>query len=401
MNVKRRIRWKWVAVIAVVVLVIVGGIVGELTKKVPIRAAKATQRSIAAYVEERARTSLPHIYHITMPMQGRVLPIDVLEGERVETGQIVVRLEDLDWQETALQVGDIVTAVDNWRKASEAQVKASKIRQEFTKWEYEKNKKLVGESAVSERQERDSRRRYLDSNVQIESSLAMFHATQAIQSIVHLLPSYVTRNLIRTQVRSPVSGTVLKRHVWNEKVMTPGAPLLDIGDLTQLEVTADILTEEAVRIQSGDRVDIFGEALGDKPVKGIVRLVEPEAFKKISSLGVEEQRVAVRISFAEGTLETLKKSGRTLGLSYQVRVRVITDEKTDVLSVPRTALFRGTDGGWQLYRIKNGRANLSHVGVGLMNDHEVEVVSGLTPGETVIVAPESSISDGTRVAAME
>lgn len=398
---KRSVRWVWVVVISVVVLAVVGGIVSEVTKEVPIRMAAATRGNIAAYVEERARTSLPHIYHITMPMEGRVLPIAVQEGEMVETGQLVVRLEDIDLQETALQVKDVVVAMDNWRNAAEAQVKASKIRQEFTKWEYEKNQKLVKKSAVSERQERDSKRNYLDSNVQIESSQAMFYATEAFQSIVHLLPSYVMRNLVRTQVRSPVTGTVLKRHVWNEKVMTPGESLLDIGDLTKLEVTADILTEEAVGIQPGDRVEIFGQALGSKPVQGSVRLVEPEAFKKVSSLGVEEQRVAVKISFAKGTLDDLKKSGRSLGLRYRVRVRVITDEKKDALIVPRTALFRGMDGGWEVYRVDQGRARLTGVDVGLMNDHVAEIVSGVTADDRVIIAPESSISDGTRVAAMD
>ncbi|MFH1985236.1 MAG: efflux RND transporter periplasmic adaptor subunit [Pseudomonadota bacterium] len=398
---KRQIRWGWVVAVAVVALAIVGGIVSEATKKVPIRAATATLGSIAAYVEERARTSLPHIYHITMPMQGRVLPIAVLEGEEVKTGDIVVRLEDIDLQETALQVKDIVLAMDNWRKAAEAEVNASKNMQAFAQWEYEKDQTLVKKSAVSERQERDSKRRYLDSNLQIESSQAMFHATVAFQSIVHMLPSYVTRELIRTQVRSPVDGTVLKRHVWNEKVMTPGEPLLDIGDLSKLEVTADILTEEAARVQPGDRVEIFGDALGHAPVQGSVRLVEPEAFKKVSSLGVEEQRVAVKIAFAKGTLEELNQSGRSLGLSYRVRVRLITDEKKNALSVPRTALFRGIDGGWQVYRVNQGKASLTPVTVGLMNDQTAEIISGVAAGEKVIIAPESSISDGTRVESMD
>jgi HlyD family secretion protein len=237
--------------------------------------------------------------------------------------------------------------------------------------------------------------------VKIEESQSMYHATEAFYSIVQLIPGYVARNLERTVVKSPVSGTVLRRHVWNEKVMSAGAPLLDLGDLSTLEITADILTEEAVRIQAGDRVEIFGEAIGGTPIQGSVRLVEPEAFKTMSSLGVEQQRVAVRISFAQGSLETLKQSGRDLGLFYRVRVRVFTDEKERALRVPRTALFRGIDGGWQLYRVDKGRANLVNVGVGLMNDHQAEIIEGLKTGETVIIAPESSISDGTRVAAME
>ncbi len=396
-----RRRWVWIAVITGAILIVVMGIINEKTKKSPIRAAMTVEGKIRSYVEERARTSLPHIYHITMPLQGRVLPIGVEEGEAVKPGDIVVRLEDIDWQDTAIQVKEIVGAVENWVLAVDAQVKASEIRRDFTKWEWEKNEKLLKSSAVSERKERDSKRWYLDSTVKIEESQAMRHMSKAFQEIVELLPAYVKRNLERTLVRSPVAGTILKRHVWNEKVMTPGEPLLDIGNLEELEVTADVLTEDAVRIQPGDKVEIFGEAVGDVPLSGTVRLVEPEAFTKISSLGVEEQRVAVKIAFSEGTLEALKKSGRTMGLRYRVRVRVITDEKPKVALIPRTALFHGIDGNWQLYRVSEGRARLTNVTVGLMNDYDAEILSGVQVGETVVVAPESSIADGTKVAVME
>ncbi len=394
---KSKKQWIWIGVIAALVMSVLFAIVSGTNKKSLVRTAVTTEGIIKTYVEERARTSLPHIYHVTMPLQGRVLPIAVEEGDEVKTGEVVVRLEDVDWQDTTRQVQDILVAVDNWIQAAEAQVKANRIRQDFTKWEWEKNEILLKSSAVSERQERDSRRWYLDSTVKIEESQAMYHMSKAFQSMVDLLPAYVKRNLDRTLVKSPVSGTVLKRHVWNEKVMTPGEALLDIGNLTELEVTADILSEEAIHIQAGDKVEIFGESVGSTSIQGSVRLVEPEAFTKISSLGVEEQRVAVKITFARGALDALHQSGKILGLHYRVRVRVITDEKAGVALVPRTSLFHGMQRNWQIYRVADGRAQLTDVDVGLMNDRQAEILSGIKVGETVIVAPESSISDGTRV----
>lgn len=395
------IRWGWIVFIAVCLAVTALGVLSKMTQKTPVRTAIAKETPIQSYVEERARTSLPHIYHITMPMQGRVLPIRVEEGDPVNIGDIVVRLDDIDWQDTSRQVRDILIAVENWVQAVESQVKASKIRQDFTKWEWQKNEKLLKSSAVSERKERDSKRWYLDSTVKIEESQAMRHMSKAMQSIAEMMPDYVKRNLERTLVKSPVAGTILKRHVWNEKVMTPGEPLLDIGNLDELEVTADILTENAIRIQAGDNAVIFGEAVGDQSLSATVRLVEPEAFTKVSSLGVEEQRVAVKISFAEGTLETLKKTGRTMGLQYRVRVRIITDEKDLTTVVPRTSLFHGADGRWQLYKVEGGRARLTDVKVGLMNDYDAEILAGVAVGDAVIIAPESSITEGTKVSTMK
>ncbi len=397
---KRQVRWGWIGVGSLLVLAIIVGIGSEMTKKIPVRGAEAVEGKVEAYVEERARTSLPHIYHITMPMEGRIMPIHVEEGDTVIEGQMVARIDDVEWRENSIQAGDIVIAMKNWVKAAEGQVTVSKIRQDFTKWDWDKNKKLLKEKAISERQERDARSRYLDSNVKVEESQAMYHASEAFNSIVAMLPFFVNRKLDRTIVKSPVSGTVLKRHVSNEKVITSGSPLLDIGNFKKLEVTADVLTEEAVRIQMGDRVEIFGETIGDKPIMGKIRLVEPEAFKKISSLGVEEQRVAVKIAFEKGVLDAFKESGRTLGLSYRVRVRVITDEKANVIRIPRTALFKGIEGDWQVYRIENDQATLTPVKVGLLNDRTAEIISGVKAGEVVIVAPESSIAEGTRVSSM-
>lgn len=398
---KNRKRWIWIAGVTIIIAVTGISLFTKINQKSPVRAATAIEGTIRSYIEERAQTSLPHTYHITMPLQGRVLPIELQEGEKVKAGTILVRLEDIDWQDATLETLDIIRAVENWVQATEAQVKAGKIRHDYAKWEWEADAKLLESSFVSEKQERESKRRYLDSAVKIEESQSMLQMSMAVQSIIEFLPKYVKRNLDRTIVKSPVSGTILKRYVWNEKVMTPGEPLIDIGDFEDLEITAEVLTVAAVKIQPGDKVVIYGEPFRDKHLTGTVRLVKPEAFTKVSSLGVEEQRVNVKISFDEGAIETLKDSGKTLGLHYRVRVRIITDEKSSALIIPRTSLFHGIDGQWQVYKIEGETARLTDVSIGLMNDFEAELTAGVEVGERVIIAPESSISDGTRVIATQ
>lgn len=397
MKQKNKWKWGWIAVCVIAIFVISLTLYGEMNKGAAVRTAVTVKGTIKAYVEERGRTSLPHIYHVTMPMQGRVLPITVEEGDVARAGEIVVRLENDDWLDATKETVDIINAVGKWVESVEAQVRAAKIRKDYTEWEWKANEKLLKAQTISDKEERASRRRYLDSSVKIEESQAMLNMSKSVQSTMDLLPGYVSRNLERTLVKSPVAGTILKRHVWNEKVMTPGEPLLDIGDLNELEITVDVLTEAAVHIQPGDKVEIFGEAVGSEQLTGSIRLVEPEAFTKTSSLGVEEQRVTVKIIFSKGTLKALEQSGRTLGLQYRVRVRIITEEKPDVSLVPRTALFHGIKGQWQLYKVIEGKAQLTDVQVGLMNDYQSEIVAGVTSGDTVIIAPESSVSDGGRV----
>ena len=78
-------------------------------------------------------------------------------------------------------------------------------------------------------------------------------------------------------------------------------------------------------------------------------------------------------------------------------LRIVTRSKTAATVVPRSALFRGAEGKWQVFAVRNGRARLQPVETGLMNDETVEVVKGLAAGEVVVLAPETSLADGTRV----
>ena len=391
-------------VIRILILLLLVGVVGyaiyaDATRALPVQDALVSEGPIEAYVEERARTSVPRIYHVTMPLPGRILPVEVREGDAVRQGQVVAHLEDVEWKEASISVAETVVAMKNAMEATQAQVKASAARVDFTAWMNEAMKKAVARESASEKEARQAEWQFLDAKVKKEESLSNLYTIGAFYAITKLLPGMVERNIKRTRITSPVDGVVLKRHVTNEKTLLPGQPVLDIGNLSDLQVTADVLTEEAVRIQPGDRVEIFGEAIGASPVRGLVRRVRPEAFKQLSSLGVEQQRVAVEIDFNQDDLAALEVGGRTLGLNYRVRVRVITDAREKVRFVPRTALFRGDKGDWEAFRITpRGRAERVRLEIGLMNDYQAEVRAGLDLGDRVIVAPESSLEEGQRVA---
>jgi len=398
MSKKDKKPWLRYVILSLVVAGIGYSLYAESQKALPVQSAPVTQGDIQAYVEERARTSLPHIYHVTMPLPGRLLPIMLREGDAVTQGQVVATLEDVDWQEAGISAAEMLVAMKNAVDASMAEIKSNEARLDYAQWVLAANKKAQATDAINEKEVRMSQWQVHDAMVKSEEKQANYHAIKALYAITKLLPTIVARNLARTQVKSPVDGVILKRHVWNEKTAMPGEALLDIGSLDQLEVTADILTEEAVRVQPGDRVEIFGEAIGAGFIKGRVRRVRPEAFTQVSSLGVEQQRVAVEIAFDETDLEQLRAGGRTLGLRYRVRVRIITDEREQALLVPRTALFRGQDGQWQSFKIDRGRAQRVTLTMGLMNDYQAEVLSGLDAGDRVIVAPESTLSAGAKVA---
>jgi HlyD family secretion protein len=202
----------------------------------------------------------------------------------------------------------------------------------------------------------------------------------------------------RATMFSPVDGVVLKRELFSEQYVRAGTLLLTIGSLNELEIEAEILTQEAAAIREGHEVDIYGPALGrdvSDSVPGNVRRVLPDAFTKVSSLGVEEQRVKVIVALDD--LPSVLQERPGLGVGFRVRVRVYTDARQDVVAVPRSALFHNEAGGWAAFVVRDSRALQQNVEVGLMNDEWAEIRSGITEGETVIVAPESTLAEGVRV----
>src|SRR5262249_3725634 len=155
------------------------------------------------------------------------------------------------------------------------------------------------------------------------------------------------------------------------------------GHWEDLEVEADVLSQEVVRVKAGTPVEVSGPAIGPKPAAATVSLIYPAGFTKISSLGVEQQRVKTIMVFAPEDVTRLR-SARGPGVDYRVRVRIFTAERSATLTIPRSALFRGADGGWRVFAVHDGRAEIKEVTMGLSNDEQAEITGGLAENDMVI-----------------
>ncbi|HJW12224.1 MAG TPA: efflux transporter periplasmic adaptor subunit, partial [Albitalea sp.] len=179
----------------------------------------------------------------------------------------------------------------------------------------------------------------------------------------------------------------------SETTVALGTPLLEIGDTSQLEIVAELLTTDALQTPPGARVRI--ERWGGPGVlEGRVRRIEPAAFTKVSALGVEEQRVNVLID-----LTSPPATWQALGDAYRVGVRIITLAQPSVLRVPVSAVFPRAEGGMAVFVADGGRARLVPVELGGRNGSEAWVRSGVAAGSEVIVYPPAALRDGERVKA--
>lgn len=200
--------------------------------------------------------------------------------------------------------------------------------------------------------------------------------------------------LARTMLRSPIAGTVLARHHRGEALVAGGTPLLELGDLSRLDIVAEVLTEDAMRLEVGMGVELVADAasggVAAETHAGVVRRIEPAAFTKLSTLGVEEQRVRVAIRF-----DPAPPPG--LGVGFRLQARFTTRRKDDAMLVPRFSVLERPDGRRVILVIDNGTLAERAITTGLESERTVEVVSGLAADQDFVATPSSDLVLGSAV----
>lgn len=348
-------------------------------------------------IEEDGRTRLRDRYVISAPVTAHLSRVTLREGDRVQAGDTVAVLTpvmpSLFDERSLREVTARAKAAQAAVSGAQARVERARLAQDEATLEFQRTEKLAREGFVaasrldSARLTLDGLRRELEA-AQAARDMAVHEREQAQASVLPASTGVAAGRPL--EVRAPVSGVVLRVPLPSENTVMAGAALLDIGDPSQMEVVAELLTTDAVHATPGTRASI--ERWGGSPVQGQVRRVEPAAFTKTSALGIEEQRVKVLIDITSPPAQWL-----ALGDGFRVTVRVITISTDDALMVPVGALFPGGNGAMAVYVLEGGKARLRPVQIVARNGSVGWVREGLTQDERVIVYPPPGVADGRRV----
>jgi len=358
--------------------------------------ATATRGPLVVTVDEEGVTRVRERFIVSSPVAGRVLRIELDPGDAVTRGQPIalVRAEPAPLLDERARA-EAHAAVESARAAlGRARAEEQRARATVTQLHRELARvRDLAESRVVSAQELDAHE--AESKVAEESVNA---ATFAVQAAMFDLQRAQTRLMPTTSqprgrvvsVSSPVAGVVLKRIRESESIVPAGEPLLELADPMRLEIVADLLSTDAVRVKPASRA-IIEQWGGDNALDGRVRRIEPAGFTKVSALGVEEQRVNVVVDF-----EDPSAACAALGDAYRVELRIVVWEGQDVVKVPTSALFRDGE-QWALYRVLEGRAQHTPVEIGHQTGQEAEIAAGVSPGDRVIVHPGDTLKHGARV----
>lgn len=367
-----------------------------------VDAEAVSRRSLRVTLDQEGRTRVRDKFIISAPVAGRLQRIKLEPGDPVAAGNILVEMlpddpPPLDARNRAEAKAQVESARANLERA-EAEREKSLAEEQLARTDLERARALfekgVVARAVLDAAETRARTYAMAVEAAVAASASAAHELERAQALL-IEPDAPGRRAAANpgpaiMLRSPADGVVLRRLRESEAAVPAGEPLVEIGNPSNLEVIADYLSTDAVKISPGMQV-LIDQWGGAAVLSGRVRRVEPSGFMKISALGVEEQRVWVVIDF-----DSPPEAWKTLGDGYRVEVRVIEWEGTDVLTVPVGALFRQDD-AWAVYVIENGVARLQKIEIGRRNGMAAQVLTGLSAGERVIVHPPDSLREGLRV----
>lgn len=358
-------------------------------------------------INEEAKTRVRDAYVVSAPVTGRLLRVDVEPGDAVSEGEAVLaRLTPVNPSvldvRTEEQARAAVEAAQAGLALAKADVRRAASEADFAKAQVDRSRKLRETGTVSQAALDNAERTWRSAEAAVDTARAAVSLreadldnaramlmtpleaeTKAAETNPHP-PTYIP-------LRAPISGRVLRVIQESETIVGAGAPILEIGDpLGDLEIVAELLSTDAVKVSPGDRV-IVDKWGGDEPLEGRVEKIEPWGFTKYSALGVEEQRVNTVIQFA-GSEEARQR----LGHGFRVEVKIVIWEEDAALTIPSSAVFR-SGGDWAVFVIQSGHARLRRIEIGQNNGLAVEVLSGLDEGDAIILYPGKRVTDGARV----
>ena len=376
-------------VVGGVVAVVVGGIAFAMRPTpVPVDTVPVSTGAMSVSVDVDAVTRVRDRFAVTAPVGGMVQRLTLLEGDVVRAGDVVATIVTPPVFPTERRA--FVARVDAARAAGlEADARVAQATQALAQATRDEGRArvLLEAGGISDRDAElaaltVTNRRAELGTAQAQRRIALAEVTQARSALAAATGSEGATAL----VRAPASGRVLGMPERSARVVSPGTPLLTLGDPRTLEIAADVLSSDAASIRRGQAVLLRG--WGGAPLRGVVRSIEPSARTRVSALGVEEQRLAVVIDVPNAP--TLLEDG------YRLDASIVVWEARGVLTVPAGALLRSDD-GWQIFVVREGRAKRVPVRIGHVGSGAAEVLGGLRRGERVIVFPPDALGDGARV----
>lgn len=360
-----------------------------------------------------------HKIAVGAKVMGRVAWIGVEKGDKVQQGQVLVRLEDNDFRAQSNQARANLAAaqarLDQLRTGSRPQEKlkdkAGVMQAEATlrnaEAEYGRTENLHRAGVASKAEldrvvaERDTARALLEAARQSSAMTDMGPRVEEIRAAAAQVNQmkaaldYAQTQLAATEIKAPVSGTVLQRIVERGEMVSPSAfgesgartSVVALADLNDLQIELDISQADFARLKMGQRAEIIPEAFPNLKYTGFIAEIAPEANRAKATV-----QVKVKVDHPDEQLRP----------EMNARVNFLSDEQptqgaaTKRVLVSKAAVVR-RDGGTFVFVVKGNKVEQRAIRLGDEAGDFYSVFEGLSGGESTATAGAEKLRDGDRV----
>lgn len=342
-------------------------------------------------------------YDVAVPAleNGVIRELRVLEGQRVEAGDVVASMIEDD----ALLAKDLASAslgnAEAALQAARANLEMEIARGEEIRDAVERRETVSIKGAIAEGDLAQQRLKAQTQAAAINSARAQVTRAQSEVALAKAALARAQLALDRMRVVAPVSGVVLLRRVIpGQRVMLSAddpmaGVIVRLYDPARLQVRVDVPLADAAKVQVGDEAEITTETLPDRTFAGKVTRFVHEADIQKNTIQI---KVAIVDPAPELKPEMLAKARIRTGARAQT---TSTSPPGGDLEVPRNGItdLRGTEAAaWVLDRATS-TAVKRHIKLGSTHGDRVRVLEGLRPGDRVILDPASDLREGVRVVA--
>lgn len=412
-----------IVVVVLLIVLVIGKKKGWFggTKAEEVAVEKVEKRNIIETVSASGKIQPEIEVKISPDVSGEIIGLYVKEGDKVKKGQLLVKIRPDVYE----SYRDRASAALNNSKANLSNAEARFIQSEQA---YKRNTKLHNDKVISDADYEQIKSNYMVSKAEVEA--ARFNVKSAEASVKE-----AQDNLVKTTIFAPVDGTVSKLNVeLGERVVgtsqMSGTEMLRIANLNSMEVNVDVNENDINRLSLGDTATIEVDAFIDKKFKGVVTEIANSA-SVVGSSADQVTNFTVKIRVLPESYADLISKDRSLpspfrpGLSATVDIQ--TEKVVDILTIPIQAVttrddtsnlnespivkkaaakkeekketettkkttVKSTDIFEYVFVVENGKVKMQLVKTGIQDDQYIQILSGLTEGQEVVVAPYLSIS---------
>lgn len=400
------------------ILLIIGIVASILISKnkeknaaLEVEVQKVTTQNIVQTVSASGKIYPVEEVKISSDVSGEIIELNVKEGDMVQKGQLLARIQ----AESYLAYVEQSEANLNNAKANtanlESRLKQLEAQLNNAQSNYNRVKGLYDKKIMSKSDFEQAETSFKAAKAEYEAGKDAIKASNYTSKSVAASIKDAKNNLNKTAIYAPMSGIVSLLNVKKgEKVVgtlqMTGTEMMRIADFGQMEVRVDVSESEIIKVKVGDTADVEIDAYLGRNFIGIVSEVANTSKGASGSVLTSDQSTnfVVKIIIDKNSYQDLltENSKPFLpGMSATVEIR--TKRKDGVLAVPiqsvvaKDTIINGRTITQEIvFVMENGLAKQKIVKTGIQNDTYIEILEGLTVGETVISGPYNTITKELR-----